>query len=182
MGSPSPWSARQLKARNGDGAVAKLQKTGWRKHLSDIGDAGKSSDATGKDGEKEHLTRKRLDTTVKPGVGEGGRKTRRSAAAGEEEGDLDDDREQLRLREASEEEEGVTAVPSPRSAQRTAANNDDKNSNLRQVFLVLLTKLKSSLESLGEEGNQDRRRRRREARVWLRKGEGSGGMLNEWRR
>jgi hypothetical protein len=41
--------------------------------------------------------------------------------------------EQLRLR-FSEEEEGATAAPSPRSAQRTAANNDSKDGDFRQVF------------------------------------------------
>jgi hypothetical protein len=46
--------------------------------------------------------------------------------------------EQLRLR-FSEEEEGTTAAPSPRSAQRAAANNDGKDGDLRQDFLAVLS-------------------------------------------
>jgi hypothetical protein len=47
--------------------------------------------------------------------------------------------ELLLLRGLSEEEEGTTAAPSPRSAQRTAANYDSKDSDVRLVFLVLRT-------------------------------------------
>jgi hypothetical protein len=44
--------------------------------------------------------------------------------------------ELLLLRGLGEEEEYATAVPSPRSVQRTAANDDG---DLRQVFFVLRT-------------------------------------------
>jgi hypothetical protein len=47
--------------------------------------------------------------------------------------------ELLLLRGLSEEEEGTTAAPSPRSAQRTAAIYDSKDSVVRLVFLVLRT-------------------------------------------
>jgi hypothetical protein len=47
--------------------------------------------------------------------------------------------ELLLLRGLGEEEEGTTAAPSPRSAQRTAANYDSKDSDVRLVFLVLRT-------------------------------------------
>jgi hypothetical protein len=46
--------------------------------------------------------------------------------------------EQLRLR-FSEEEEGTTAAPSPRSAQRAAAKNDGKDGDLQQDFLAVLS-------------------------------------------
>jgi hypothetical protein len=53
---------------------------------------------------------------------------------------VEDVPELLLLRGLSEEEEGTTAAPSPCSAQRTAANNDGKDGNLRQFSLMLRMK------------------------------------------
>jgi hypothetical protein len=72
---------------------------------------------------------------------------------------------QLRLR-FSDEEEGATAAPSPRSAQRTAANNDGKDDDLRQIFLWNYGRTEFLPWDSEEEKREIVRRRQREgARV-----------------
>jgi hypothetical protein len=68
--------------------------------------------------------------------------------------------EQFRLR-FSEEEEGAMAAPSPRSAQRTVANNDGKDGDFRQVFFGVTDELNFSW-GCEEERREIGRRRQQE--------------------
>jgi hypothetical protein len=92
--------------------------------------------------------------------------------------------EQLRLR-FSEEEEGATAAPSPRSAQRTAANNDGKDGDFRQVFFDATDELNFSSSCEEERREIGRRRQQEGARVlWfggliLRRGESDWRQVEE---